>query len=448
MKNKSIKLRITLWLTGLVTVLTVVLVAMALFVTNYAATRTAMEQLETAVKNNIKHIQVTDSTPVIDDEFVYYHNGVSTLVYSKSGSLMAGQIPVNFKTTVPFEKGVIRTVESGDNKFILLDIWLPYDWEKGVWIRGLTDVPDVIYLARYLLMVSVITLPVFTLLAALGSWFIIKGSFRPLDKINATAEAINEARDLSGRIGLPKGNDEFSRLAENFDDMFGRLEDSFEAEKRFTADASHELRTPVAVIKSACEYAQKYDETAEDHAETISMIQRQADKMSVLISQLLSMTRMERGTEKFNFENLDLSAAVKELAEEQKWDESNITIKEEDGVMVKADKALIQRLIQNLVENSLKYGKKGGSVTVSVEKTKDEAVLSVTDEGKGIPKEHLDKIWNRFYQIDTSRNNDSAGAGLGLSIVQQIARIHSGYMTVESEEGKGSTFALHIPDIE
>ena len=448
MKNKSIKLRITLWLTGLVAVLTVVLVAMALFVTNYAATRTAMEQLETAVKNNIKHIQVTDSTPVIDDEFVYYHNGVSTLVYSKSGSLMAGQIPVNFKTTVPFEKGVIRTVESGDNKFILLDIWLPYDWENGVWIRGLTDVPDVIYLARYLLMVSAITLPVFTVLAALGSWFIIKGSFRPLDKINATAEAINEARDLSGRIGLPKGNDEFSRLAENFDDMFSRLEDSFEAEKRFTADASHELRTPVAVIKSACEYAQKYDETAEDHAETISMIQRQADKMSLLIGQVLSMTRMEQGTEKSTFENLDLSAAVKELAAEQKWNENNISVKAEDGIMVKADKSLIQRLIQNLVENSLKYGKKGGSVTVSVEKNKDEAVLSVTDEGKGISKEHIDKIWNRFYQIDTSRNNDSAGAGLGLSIVQQIARIHSGYMTVESEEDKGSTFSLHIPAVE
>ena len=160
MKRKSIKLKITLWLTALVAVLTVVLVAMALLATNYVATKTAMEELELTVRNNLKHIQATDTTPVIDENFLYYQNGASTLVYSKNGSLMAGQIPVNFKTAIPFENGTIRTIESGDNKFLVLDMWLPYNFEQGVWVRGLTDVPDVNYLGRYLLMVSAITLPV------------------------------------------------------------------------------------------------------------------------------------------------------------------------------------------------------------------------------------------------------------------------------------------------
>jgi len=445
LKRKSIKLKITLWLTALVAVLTVVLVAMALLATNYVATKTAMEELELTVRNNLKHIQATDTTPVIDENFLYYQNGASTLVYSKNGSLMAGQIPVNFKTAIPFENGTIRTIESGDNKFLVLDMWLPYNFEQGVWVRGLTDVPDVNYLGRYLLMVSAITLPVFTLLAALGSWFIIKGSFKPLDRINSTAEAINEARDLSGRINLPKGEDEFSRLAENFDDMFSRLEISFEAEKQFTADASHELRTPVAVIKSACEYAEKYDETPEDHAETLSVIGRQADKMSQLINQLLSMTRMEQGTENSNFEELNLAETVKEFYDELNWKSDNVTVDLQKNVAVKADRNLLQRLLQNLVENAYKYGKKGGMIKVSVKSENNEAVLSVSDEGNGIAPEHLDKIWNRFYQVDSSRSGNKTGAGLGLSIVQQIARIHGGYMTVESETGKGSVFSLHLP---
>ena len=443
--KKSVKLKITLWITGLVALLTVVLVSMALFISNYVATETIMERMEYVVRGNIKHIQATDTTPVIDEEFLYYQNGISTLVYSRNGSLLAGQLPVNFKTAADFENGIIRTVESGDNKFIVLDMWLPYNLETGFWIRGISDVPDMDYLARYLLMVSAITLPVFTLLAALGSWLIIRKSFRPLDRINATAKAINEAKDLSGRINLTEGDDEFSYLADNFDDMLSRLESSFEAEKQFTADASHELRTPVAVIKSACEYGRKYDETAEEHAETLAVIGRQADKMSALINQLLSMTRMEQGTEKFTFEQLNLSEIVKEFCAEADWKKYNIKVFCDEKVAVKADKALLQRLLYNLVENAVKYGREDGEISVSVTEKGNSAVLTVKDEGEGIPPEHIEKIWNRFYQADPSRNNDSSGAGLGLSIVQQIARLHGGFMTVESTVGKGSAFSLHLP---
>ena len=448
MKKMSIKVKITLWLTVLVAVLTVVLVSMALFVSSYVATDETMKLVETTIRQNIERITVTDSVPVIDESFMYYHNGVSTLVYSKNGSLIAGQIPVNFKATAEFQKGTIRTVESGENKFLVMDMWLPYDWDTGVWIRGLADAPDIDYLYRYLLTVSAITLPLFTLLAAMGSWFIIKKSFRPLDKINRAAETINEARDLKGRINLPKGNDEFSRLAENFDDMFSRLENSFEAEKQFTADASHELRTPIAIIKSACEYSEKYDDTAEEYKETISMVRRQADKMSVLVNQLLSMTRMEQGTERFSLEKLNLAGAVKELYTENSWQNSNVSFDAAGEVYVNADKELINRLVQNLVENALKYGKKGGKVAVTLVQQNGEAVLAVKDEGDGIPQEHIDKIWNRFYQVDSSRNNEKEGAGLGLAIVQQIARIHGGYMTLESEAGMGSIFTLHLPAAE
>jgi len=445
-KKLSVKIKITIWLTALVAVLTVVLVAMAMFVSGYVASQEASNQLSATVRSNLDYITAGETMPVIDEKFAYYHNGVTTLVYSKNGSLVAGQLPVNFKVNEAFDNGAVRTVESGENKFMVVDIWLPADWNNGVWIRGITDVPDNNYMIKYLLHISAITLPLFTLMAALGSYFIIKGAFRPLEKITATAEEINEAKDLSGRINLPETGDEFSRLAENFDNMFERLERSFEAEKQFTADASHELRTPVAIIKSACEYAEKYDETQEDHKETISMIHRQADKMAVLIHQLLSMTRMEQGTEKLNFKDVDLAELTETVVKEQKWSADRIKLNVQKNVMINADADLLARLLRNLVENSLKYGLPDGDISIGVSETKDEALLAVQDQGEGISDEHIDKIWQRFYQADSSRNSDiNSGTGLGLSIVQQIAKLHKGYMTVESKKGSGSVFTLHLP---
>lgn len=448
MKKLSVKGRITLWLTALVAMLTVVLVAMSLFVSSSVANQGAMEKLSATIKNNIKYIEFENGTPVMDTGFSYYHNGVTALIYSKNGSLIAGQIPVNFSIAQGFENGAIRTVESSGEKFVVIDIWLPSDWENGVWVRGITDAPDNDYMRYYLTHVAAITMPLFTILAALGSYFIIKYSFKPLEKITETAEAINEAKDLSGRINLPHGNDEFSRLAENFDNMFERLERSFEAEKQFTSDASHELRTPIAVIKSACEYAEKYDETAEDHKETVAVIRRQADKMAVLIQQLLSMTRMEQGTQKVNFEQLDASDFIKSVVSEQLWDKERLVLDLQQNIIINADRELLSRLVCNLVDNAFKYGSQNGMVCITAQQQNDKVLISVKDEGKGIAPEHREKIWKRFYQVDSSRNDEqNAGAGLGLSIVKQIAQLHGGYMTLQTEQDKGCIFTLHLPAV-
>ena len=169
-------------------------------------------------------------------------------------------------------------------------------------------------------------MPAFILIATIGGYWIAKKAFKPLEDIISTADSINEASDLSARINVPSGSNEFTRLANTFDQMFTRLEQSFEAEKQFTSDASHELRTPISVIKGACEYALKYDETPEEREETISMINRQAAKMSGLVSQLLSMTRLEQGTEKANFENINLTELVKSVCTEQVYANRNIIL--------------------------------------------------------------------------------------------------------------------------
>ena len=249
---------------------------------------------------------------------------------------------------------------------------------------------------------------------------------------------------MSGRITVSSKNAEFSRLANDFNQMFERLERSFEAEKQFTSDASHELRTPVSIIKGACEYAEKYDETPEDHAETISMIQRQTDKMATLINQLLYMTRMEQGTENIAMEQMNLGEFANSFCNEQPWDHSRLTITAAHDISVFANKELLGRLIRNLVENAFKYSSANGQVRLNISSTSTEVLLSVQDNGIGIPPEEQQKIWQRFYQVDSSRGSDE-GSGLGLSMVEQIAKLHSGYMTLESIPGKGSTFTFHLP---
>ena len=157
------------------------------------------------------------------------------------------------------------------------------------------------------------------------------------------------------------------------------------------------------------------------------------------------MTRLDQGTEGTHLEKTDMGELIKSMCGEQAWDKERLILNIKDGIISEVDPILMSRLIQNLVENAFKYGKPDGHVWVSLDRKNNETVLSVKDDGIGIAPEQQDKVWQRFYQVDPSRSGEG-GAGLGLSMVKQIARLHGGYMTLESENGKGSTFTLHLPE--
>ncbi len=444
MRRTSIKRKVTIWITLLMALLFGLLLVFMLMISRQVVYGTAVQTLENILRSNLACVSLVDGQLQIGDGFVYSQNGVSTLVYSRNESLLAGQVPVSYTVSEPFENGLLREVEtdSGD-VWLVMDFWVPSGWEDGVWVRALAEAPAYQETMHNLLLVALIALPVFIFLTALGGWLLVRRTFRPLDRIIQTVSTINEARDLSGRIGLPPGEDEFSRLAAAFDGMFERLEASFEAERQFAANASHELRTPVSIIKAACEYAEKYDETQEESEETIAMIHRQADRMSAMITQLLSLTRLEQGTEAVRLAPLDLGQLAHSVCEERGCLD-RVTLALEPGVMVRGDAALLSRLVQNLIDNAFKYGRPGGSVWVTVRRFENEAQLSVRDNGIGIAPEDQPKVWQRFYQADASRG-DEAGAGLGLAMVQQIAGLHGGRMTLESVLGAGSDFTLHLP---
>lgn len=445
MKKMSVKARIASWLTLLTALLAVLLVVFMLAVSSKVAVQTAEDQLVVTMYENLSQIRMEQGKPRLGTKFRFYQNGVTTFIYSKSESLLAGQIPVSFTASEPFRNGCLRMTDGPEVQYLVLDLWFSDGWENGVWIRGLIEAPDNGMAARNLLKVTLLALPVFLALAAAGSYQITRRAFRPLDSINATAAAMNEARDLSRRIGLAPGQDEFSRLGSTFDQLFERLERSFEAEKQFTSDASHELRTPVSIIKGACEYALKYDETPEDRQESLDMIRRQAEKMSGIIAQLLSMTRLEQGTEQVSMETVELCGFLKDLCNEQSYDTRHVTAEGGDTVYAQANVGLLSRLVSNLVENALKYGRADGHVWLSARRQEQEVQIMVRDDGPGIAPEHQEKIWQRFYQADASRSGEM-GAGLGLPMVRQIADIHNGYMTLESRPGTGCLFILHLPE--
>ncbi|HIY31915.1 MAG TPA: HAMP domain-containing histidine kinase [Candidatus Evtepia faecavium] len=445
MKTPSVQARLTLWYTLLMAGMGGLLLGFLVLISGTVSTQTAMDQLEATLRRNLSQItQGADGAPQLGEEFAFYDNGVYTLVYSQGEALLAGQVPVSFTAAEPFQNGQNRPVDVAGARYYVMDFWLPNGWESGLWVRGILEAPENPQLLTNLMFIAMVTLPAFLLLAALGGYGIARRAFRPLKEITSTAAAINEAADLSARVAVPPGDHEFSRLAATFNQMFARLEGAFEAEKQFTADASHELRTPVSVIKSACEYAEKYGETPEEQRETLAMIHRQADRMAELIQQLLSITRLDQGTEGLRLEPLDLAALVEGVCAEQPYPRQRLFCQVGGAVWVRGDAGLLRRLLQNLIDNGFKYGTPQGHVWVTLEGKGNTARLQVRDDGIGIPEDQQEKVWQRFYQVDPSRR-EGGGAGLGLAMVKKIAQLHGGTVTLDSAPGRGSAFTLLLP---
>lgn len=318
-----------------------------------------------------------------------------------------------------------------------------------MWLKGIASLADEIYTLRSVAKTNLILTLLLIIIAAGGGYFIISRAFAPVNKIRKTAEEIIKSSDLSQRIEIGKGKDEIHELANTFDNMLEKIEQTIEREKQFTQDASHELRTPVAVILSECEYMTDCADTVGDLKESAEAVKKQADKMSKLISELLMISRMDKNTLQVSFEEVDISELLNFVCDEQaEIHGEGISLLREipTGITADADRFLLTRLFINLISNAYQYGRENGTINVRLSESGDNAVFSVTDDGIGISEENKEKIWERFFQADPSRTaNENGSMGLGLSMVKWIAECHGGSVSVESELGKGSTFTFILP---
>ena len=449
MKRLSVQAKLTLWITAWMLALVMIVLAFLFGISSQVAIQSAQEQLSSFVRGNLSAITKENETLQFDEGFQFTRNGMYLLVYNGSGALLAGQTPLSYPATVPFENGLTRPVSAEDEEdvYLTLDFWLPFGWDDGVWVRGVMQTPESSDAMNRLFDLSLLLLPVIVLASGLGAYQMVHRAFRPIDQIVKAASEISEGRDLSKRIDLPPGRDEISRLAAAFDQMFERLERAFEAESRFTSDASHELRTPTAVILAQCREAGKHAQTMQDYAEAISVIDRQANRISNLIGQLLQMTRLEQGTVTICREEADLSELAEVVCEEQRTvhPERSIETWLEPNVLACFDVTLITRVLQNLLANACQYG--GSRIVVEVCSARDCVVLSVFDNGEGIAPEEQEKVWKRFYRVQTARSAGQ-GTGLGLPMVAQIVELHGGTVELDSRAGWGTKFTVRLPLVE
>ena len=293
----------------------------------------------------------------------------------------------------------------------------------------------------------IIAVPLALILAAGGGLFLARRALKPVDKIAQTAREIEEG-DLSRRINV-NTKDELGRLAATLNEMIGRLEKAFQRQKQFTSDASHELRAPLAVIEAESSLALQKERPSSDYQRSLEIISQESRQMSALIDQLLTLARADAGKEQWNFTELNLGKLITNLSTDVEilCQEKGLSFQlgQLQDLVVKGDEARLRELFMNLLDNAIRYTPSPGTVSVSLRREEQMAVVAITDTGIGIPPEDMPFIFERFYRVDKSRSRAEGGSGLGLAICRHIAEAHGGKIEVESQVGAGSTFSVWLP---
>ncbi len=283
--------------------------------------------------------------------------------------------------------------------------------------------------------------------AALG-YMLAGRALQPVSRITSLASEI-DGDDLHERLNLDLPNDEIGRLASTFDSMLGRIDQAFQRQKQFTGDAAHELRTPLALMRSQIDLAVSQGETPEDFRDALNALDGDVGRMTALVGTLLSLARADAGELHLNRDTFDLADVAEDVVEQLQpiAEENGLTLTTQFApTQVEADADMLIQVLVNLLDNAIKNTPTGGTITVETRIDHGRALLIVRDTGIGIPAEHLDRIFDRFYRVDTGRARSRGGSGLGLAICQSIAHAHGGEITATSAPGAGSTFTLAIPD--
>ncbi|HEX3303345.1 MAG TPA: ATP-binding protein, partial [Thermomicrobiales bacterium] len=309
------------------------------------------------------------------------------------------------------------------------------------------------------------------LVAAFIGYVLAGRALQPVAEITQLASQI-DGDDLDARLNLDLPSDELGRLASTFDSMLERIDQAFTRQRQFTGDAAHELRTPLSLMRSQIDLALTQAETPVEFREALSALDGDVSRMTSLVGMLLSLARADAGQLTPNREPVDLSDLARDVADQLEpiASENGLTIKTDlRSVTATVDADMIIQVLVNLIDNAITNTPSGGTITVVVDKTTDighqapngrapasqqltthasrlpSAVVTVSDTGIGIPPQHLPRIFDRFYRVDTGRARSHGGIGLGLAICQAIVHAHHGTLTATSQPGRGSTFTMTVP---
>jgi len=292
--------------------------------------------------------------------------------------------------------------------------------------------------------------PLVLFLASVGGYFLARKSLAPIASMNSQTQQIS-AQNLSARLDVTESRDELGRLGTTINDLLARLENSFKEQQRFIADASHELRTPLAVLRGETEVALGKVRTVEEYQQSLSLIQDEAERLSRIVEDLFILAREPVDTRAvLHKERVSLNDAVKDCARAAQVLAIRKGVRlslenDSPSILVNGDEELIKRMILNLLDNAVKYTPAGGEVSLELSQENGNAEIVVRDTGIGIPDSAQPRVFDRFFRVDKARARTIGGAGLGLSIAQWIAEVHSGSIALTSTPNHGSTFTVVLP---
>ena len=295
-------------------------------------------------------------------------------------------------------------------------------------------------------------IPIAILLASGGGYFLARKSLAPVVAMSTQAGRIGAA-NLHERLKIENERDELGHLAGSFNSLLDRLSQSFERQRRFMADASHELRTPVAILRGEAEVAlSQQARSLEEYRESLQVLHQEAERLTHIVEDLFTLTRADAGQYPLQPRDFYLDELVSECVHSARTlalaRKICLNFEEASESPIHADESLLRRMILNLLDNAIKYTPEGGRVTVTCRRTGKEYALSITDTGGGIPAELQPRIFERFFRADKARSrteNDGGGAGLGLSISRWIAEAHDGRLELVRSDSAGSTFTAYLP---
>ncbi|MDO4836934.1 MAG: HAMP domain-containing sensor histidine kinase [Clostridia bacterium] len=447
MKHRlTLRRKMTLWFTLSVVAITLLFFGASVFITRARLTELlkddlslALEQLSSQVEHKNGQLYFEDETPV--------KSGIMYYITEENGSELASHgEDITAFDAYPVQAGTFTHAQYAGETWLLLDSSSIPVGNECIRIRVAASCRQIQQTLRIFQLIFLLGVPIMTALAALIGSLLAKQSLKPVQQIICCADEIT-AGDLSRRIPEASGKDELGALANTLNHMLASLEESFRRERRFTSDASHELRTPVAVITVYAESLLTDTSLSQEEYSKVETILNECKRMQRMVSQMLTLTRGQEGRYPVLMEKVCLNdvldgvhAVLEPVAEEQ-----SITLHftAESSIDLCADQSLLTQLVLNLTENAIKYGKVGGDAWVNAAQTDDAVLLTVRDNGIGISAENLPHIFERFFRADTAR--DRSGTGLGLSIVQWITSLHGGTIQAESHLHQGTIFTVTLP---
>lgn len=448
MKIRTLRGRVTLWSVGIVTA------ALVLFGAGAAwnLRDELVENLDNEIKteagdffSGIKQQGVdwrnAQSVEALFDQskrfhYVEIHDAAGRLLY-RSGNLDNQEV---FPTQA--SKELRELTWSGRTlRFGVFD-------EGGIVLALGKDTEETSETLTELLSAYLLALPLTVLAVGIGGWWIAHRAVAPVKAIAAQTATIS-ASDLHQRLPEPSAEDEIAQLTRVLNEMFDRLERSFAQVTRFTSDASHELKTPLALMRAEVEFALGSPGLALPQRELLSDLIEQCTQLSQIVDGLLFLSRADDRRLEIGRSAVDLVALVRDLSEDAEIlvERSTLTLECEmpRELFVPGDLPLLRRAVMNLIDNAIKYNKTGGTVVLSVSVNGENAVLSVRNTGPGLTTDAQERVFHRFYRSDLSHSKETAGHGLGLSIAREIARAHGGDVTLLRSDSAWTEFSFVLP---